>query len=175
MCALRSIRPLRLVLASRRDDRTCGSLRQALAAALLVLALALGSALAFEPGSLTIETRDGQAHRFTIELAASPADRSKGLMFRESMAADHGMLFDFHAEAPVSMWMRNTVLPLDMLFIGQDGRIRKIAADTVPFSEAIISSPGPVRAVLELNAGTARRLGLAEGDRVRHPIFERPS
>src|SRR5688500_12484773 len=111
MCPLRSIRPLRLILASRRDDRTRGGLRQALAAALLLLVLAFGPAQAFEPGSLTIETRDGQVHRFTIELAATPADRSQGLMFRESMAADHGMLFDFHAEAPVSMWMRNTVLP----------------------------------------------------------------
>jgi uncharacterized membrane protein (UPF0127 family) len=93
-------------------------------------------------------------------------------MFRESMDPDHGMLFDFHAVAPVSMWMRNTILSLDMLFIGEDGQIKGIAANTVPYSETVISSPGPVRAVLELNAGSAERLRITTGDRVRHPIFE---
>jgi uncharacterized membrane protein (UPF0127 family) len=175
MCSLRSIRRPRLFLFPRRDDCTRRPLRQALAAALIVLVLAFGTAHAFESGTLAIETSDGHVRRFTIELAATPAEHRQGLMFRESMAADHGMLFDFETEAPVSMWMRNTVLPLDMLFIGEDGRIKKIAADTVPFSEAIIASPGPVRAVLELNAGSAKRLGITEGDRVRHPIFEEAS
>jgi hypothetical protein len=88
------------------------------------------------------------------------------------MAADHGMLFDFETPQPVVMWMRNTPLPLDMLFIDADGRIAGVAADTTPFSEAMIPSPRPVRFVLEVNAGTARRLGIAAGDRAVHRVFE---
>ncbi|HEX6979549.1 MAG TPA: DUF192 domain-containing protein, partial [Alphaproteobacteria bacterium] len=85
--------------------------------------------------------------------------------------ADAGMLFDFKRDQPVSMWMRNTRIPLDMLFIARDGRIVNIAQRTVPFSEATIQSKGAVRAVLELNGGTAQRLGIRPGDTVRHPIF----
>ena len=159
-------------VAAAGPDRTRRGRRQALAAvALAALAAATFPARAFEPGEIAIATRDGTRHRFTIELAATPEDRARGLMFRERMAPDHGMLFDFRRVEPVTMWMRNTVLPLDMLFIAPDGRITGIAADTVPYSEAIIPSPGPVRAVLELNAGTARRLGIRTGDRVLHPIF----
>lgn len=95
-------------------------------------------------------------------------------MFRRGMPADHGMLFDFATEQPVAFWMKNTPLPLDMIFIDAQGTVAGIAADTVPFSEAPIPSPVPVRAVLEVNAGTAARLGIAVGDRVRHPIFPAP-
>lgn len=122
-------------------------------------------------GELTIATAAGGRHRFTIEIAATPAERAQGLMFREEMAPDHGMLFDFHTEQDVSFWMRNTPLSLDMIFIDGRGGIVRIARDTTPFSEAAIPSRRPVRAVLEVLAGTAARLGIAEGDRVLHPIF----
>ena len=95
-------------------------------------------------------------------------------MFRESMPADHGMLFDFKTDQPVAFWMKNTPLPLDMLFIDGKGTVVRIAADTVPFSEAPVSSGQPIRAVLEVNAGTAARLGIAPGAKVRHPIFAQP-
>lgn len=127
---------------------------------------------AFTPGELTIEGANGR-HRLTIELALTPAERAQGLMFRREMAPDHGMLFDFGEEHVVSMWMKNTILPLDMVFIDAQGRIAHIATDTVPFSEAIVSSEKPVRAVLEVLAGTARRLGIKVGDRVLHPMFGR--
>lgn len=124
----------------------------------------------FSTGELTIES-GGQRHRFTIELADTDERRTLGLMYRTTMAADAGMLFDFKIDQPVTMWMRNTRLPLDMLFITRDGRIANIAQRTVPFSETSIYSSGPVRAVLELNGGTAERLGLKPGDRVLHPMF----
>jgi uncharacterized membrane protein (UPF0127 family) len=95
-------------------------------------------------------------------------------MHRPSMAADVGMLFDFKADAPVAMWMRNTLIPLDMLFITRDGRIANIAERTVPYSETSIPSKGPVRAVLEVNGGTAARLKIRPGDRVDHPMFAKP-
>ncbi|VUD70157.1 hypothetical protein MET9862_00720 [Methylobacterium symbioticum] len=112
-------------------------------------------------------------HRFSVEVMRTDADRSRGLMYRRSMAADHGMLFDFERTEPVSMWMKNTYLSLDMLFIRADGLIARIAAETEPLSTAIIPSGEPVLAVLELNAGTAARLGLRTGDRVEHPLFRK--
>ena len=92
-------------------------------------------------------------------------------MFRRELAPDAGMLFDFKEVEPVAMWMKDTYLPLDMLFIARDGRIVHIAERTVPFSLATISSGEPVLAVLELNSGTASRLKIKPGDRVIHPIF----
>ncbi|HEX6013485.1 MAG TPA: DUF192 domain-containing protein [Geminicoccaceae bacterium] len=146
--------------------------RAALAALLaaLVLAAPPGRLLAQSPGELVVETVAGR-HRFTVELADTPAERSRGLMFRESMPADHGMLFDFQAEQPVAFWMKNTPLPLDMVFIDGAGTVVQVAADTTPYSEASIPSRQPVRAVLELNAGTAARRGIRPGAKVRHPIF----
>jgi uncharacterized membrane protein (UPF0127 family) len=94
-------------------------------------------------------------------------------MYRRSMAADHGMLFDFERPAPATMWMKNTYLSLDMVFIRSDGSIARIAADTEPLSTKVISSGEPVLAVLELNAGTAAKLGIRAGDRVEHPMFKR--
>jgi uncharacterized membrane protein (UPF0127 family) len=129
--------------------------------------------LAFAPGELTIETPSA-AYRFTIELASTPAERAQGLMFRETMPADHGMLFDFQTEQPVAFWMRNTPMALDMLFIDKIGTIVRVAADTVPYSETPVPSGQPVRAVLELHAGTAARLGITPGAKVRHPIFTPP-
>lgn len=127
------------------------------------------SAAKTEP--LTIVTKAGPK-RFDVEVMRDDAGRARGLMFRRHMAPDHGMLFDFERSEPVTMWMKNTYLPLDMLFIRKDGTVSRIAADTEPLSTAIIASGGPVSAVLELNAGTAAKLGIQAGDRVEHPLFK---
>ncbi|HRJ70239.1 MAG TPA: DUF192 domain-containing protein [Beijerinckiaceae bacterium] len=111
------------------------------------------------------------SHRFLVEVMRTDAERAKGLMFRQSMPHDHGMLFDFKMDAPVAMWMKNTYIPLDMLFITADGTIARIERRTEPHSERTIASGGPVRAVLELNGGTAERLNLKPGDRVKHAMF----
>ena len=120
-----------------------------------------------------IVAQGGQRHSFKVEVARNDADRAQGLMFRRAMPADHGMLFDFQQVAPVSMWMQNTYLPLDMLFVRADGTIARIATNTEPLSTRTIPSGEPVLAVLELNAGTAGRLGLKAGDRLEHPLFKR--
>ncbi|WP_337876163.1 DUF192 domain-containing protein [Elioraea sp.] len=120
---------------------------------------------------LVIVTRDGARHRFRVEVARTPAQQTVGLMFRPSVPADGGMLFDWGTPRESSMWMRNTIASLDMLFITQEGRVHRIAERTVPYSLAPIDSRGPVRATLELAAGTAERLGIRVGDRVEHPIF----
>ncbi|WP_205789998.1 DUF192 domain-containing protein [Microvirga makkahensis] len=132
-----------------------------------------GAAFAQALESLSIVTQGGQKRSFQVEVARNDADRAQGLMFRRSMAPDRGMLFDFGRVEPVSMWMQNTYLSLDMLFIRQDGTIARIAANTEPLSTRTISSGEPVLAVLELNAGTAAELGIKPGDRVEHPIFKR--
>lgn len=119
---------------------------------------------------LTIDTKAGPV-AVNIELAVTPAERAKGLMYRAQLAPDAGMLFDFEVDQPVYMWMKNTYIPLDMLFIRADGRVASIATDTTPLSTETISSGGPVRAVLELPAGTVRARGIAVGDRVRHRLF----
>lgn len=117
---------------------------------------------------LIIETQSGPVS-FSVELADTQEERAVGLMNRAEMASDHGMLFDFEQNRDVLMWMKNTILPLDMLFIGSDGVIEGIAANTVPFSEDIIASPGPIRYVLEINAGEAAARGILPGDRAMHP------
>lgn len=114
---------------------------------------------------------DSGPHVFKVELADSPEERAKGLMFRRAMPEDQGMLFDFHAETPILMWMKNTYIPLDMIFVSRKGVVTRIAADTTPLSEEVISGGGPVYAVIELNAGAARKMGLKPGDAVRHPAF----
>ena len=150
--------------------------RLALAPFLLTLLLAhpLGAQTPELPKSpLTIKTAGGAERHFIVELASTAAEREQGLMFRTAMAPDAGMLFDFKEVGPVAMWMKDTDLPLDMLFIARDGRVVRIAERTVPFSLTPISSGAPVLAVLELNSGTAARLGIRPGDRVIHPIFAR--
>ncbi len=138
----------------------------------LVVALAgVAYAQAFE--ALSIVTQGGQKQSFQVEVARNDADRAQGLMFRRSMAPDRGMLFDFGRVEPVSMWMQNTYLSLDMLFIRQDGTIARVAANTEPLSTRTIPSGEPVLAVLELNAGTTAKLGIKAGDRVEHPLFRR--
>lgn len=120
--------------------------------------------------SLMIETDRGPVG-FTVELALTPQQQARGLQGRRALAADSGMLFDFGPSSSVAMWMKDTYIPLDMLFIANDGRIIAVAANTTPLSLDVIRPPGLVRAVLELNAGTAARLGLRVGQRVDHPIF----
>jgi uncharacterized membrane protein (UPF0127 family) len=123
-----------------------------------------------EAEQLTIETRNGPA-QFVVEVAGDSGRQSRGLMFRESLADDHGMLFDFPRPEPVTFWMRNTLISLDIVFIGEDGRILNIAERTTPRSDAPVPSIGPVRGVLEIRGGRAEELGIRPGDRVRHRIF----
>ncbi|MDX3929635.1 MAG: DUF192 domain-containing protein [Shinella sp.] len=126
----------------------------------------------FERESLKIVGRDGRTHEFLVELAVTPNQRSQGLMNRREMAADHGMLFAFGETRQVLMWMKNTYLPLDMLFIGKDGKIRTIRENAEPLSEAIIDSKVPVDFVLELNGGTVKKLGIRSGSRVESRMIE---
>ncbi|MGI4943161.1 MAG: DUF192 domain-containing protein [Janthinobacterium lividum] len=120
---------------------------------------------------LVIITRDGVRHDFMVEMALQLDQQTVGLMFRPSVPADGGMLFDWGAPRDSTMWMRNTVAPLDMLFINADGTIHHIAEDAVPQSLATIPSGGPVRATLEVAAGTAKRLGIRVGDKVEQRVF----
>jgi uncharacterized membrane protein (UPF0127 family) len=125
----------------------------------------------FEQEPVWIETA-ADRFEFQVEIAATPAQRSRGLMFREHLAADRGMLFDFERPQPVTMWMRNTLISLDMLFVRDDGRISRIVAETEPLSDRTIGSGEPVRAVLELRGGRAAELGIRPGDRLIHPLFD---
>lgn len=137
----------------------------------LVAAPAPGAGLAFERDTLWVRTQAGALHRFEVELALDAEQHERGLMFRRSLGAAEGMLFDYGTEQRVGMWMANTYVALDMLFIAGDGTVRRIEPDTEPLSQVIIDSGGPVRAVLELPAGTAARLGFAPGDQVLHATF----
>ena len=128
------------------------------------------AAWAFDRNTVEITTRSG-VQVFSVEIADTEAAREKGLMFRKSLPPGQGMLFDFHREAPVGFWMKNTYIPLDMIFIRGDGRIANIAENAKPPSETVIPSDGPVLAVLEVAGGTARKLGIVPGDRVANPIF----
>jgi len=139
---------------------------------LLLLPAAAAAEVTWETDSLVIETAAGERHHFTVELALTSEQQARGLMHRESLAEDAGMLFVYPRDRMISMWMRNTLISLDMLFLDRRGRIVRIAERTTPLSEATISSGRPARAVLEVPAGTARRLGLATGDRVLHQAFE---
>jgi uncharacterized membrane protein (UPF0127 family) len=122
--------------------------------------------------SLEIATKSG-VQRLSVEVMRTEAEREKGLMFRRFMPADRGMLFDFKSEQSVMMWMKNTYIPLDMVFIRRDGTVSHVAENAEPLSERIIPSDGPAYAVLEVNAGLARQLGIAPGDKVRHSLFNR--
>ena len=123
--------------------------------------------------TLEIASKTG-VHAFSVEIADTDAEREKGLMFRKELPEGRGMLFDFHREQEVGFWMENTYIPLDMIFIRGDGRILRIAENTEPLSTRIIPSGGPVRAVLEVIGGTARKFGIAPGDRVAITDFQRP-
>jgi uncharacterized membrane protein (UPF0127 family) len=120
--------------------------------------------------SLEIVSKSG-VHVFTVEMATTEQERETGLMYRKELAEGRGMLFDFTPQQQVSMWMKNTFIPLDMIFIRADGRILRIAENTEPQSEKIISSGGLAKGVLEVIGGTARKYGIEAGDKVAHPLF----
>jgi uncharacterized protein len=146
-----------------------------LACALIAAAViwsAVPPARGAEEQTLEIATKNG-VRVFSVELAVTDEERQRGLMFRRSLPESRGMLFDFKRDQDVQMWMHNTYISLDMIFIEADGRIRKVAENTEPMSDRIISSGGPVRAVLEVIAGTAKKLGIQAGDRVASPILPR--
>jgi uncharacterized membrane protein (UPF0127 family) len=124
----------------------------------------------FQTSELTIISATG-SHRFKVELAETLAQMTQGLMFRTSLAPDAGMLFDYKQPTVATMWMRNTLIPLDMLFVDAQGRIVNIHQRAVPLSLDVISAAAPVRVVIELNGGTASRLGIEPGDQVIHAIF----
>ena len=147
--------------------------------ALLVLAFATaGLPAAAAPAAapavddLTIKTASGE-HHVSVEVMRSRDELERGLMFRRQMPADHGMLFDFGSPQLVTMWMKNTYLPLDMVFIAADGRVVSVKQNAEPLSETTIYSGGSVLGVLELNAGVAARIGIRPGDRVEDPMFKR--
>jgi len=125
----------------------------------------------FTTGTLSIMS-NGKRHDFNIELALTDRQQEQGLMFRRSLAPDAGMLFDYKTPTRITMWMRNTFIPLDMIFIGADGKVVDIAERAVPQSEAIIPSRVPARAVLEVNGGTVQRLGIKVGDTVESDALQ---
>jgi uncharacterized protein len=139
---------------------------------LLAFLFAAGPARPADPHTLEVASRTG-VHVFAVEIASTPAQREKGLMFRKNLPEGQGMLFDFQTDQDVSFWMQNTYIPLDMIFIRGDGTILRIAENAEPLSTKFIPSGGPVRGVLEVIGGTAHKLGIAAGDRVAHPIFTR--
>lgn len=154
------------------------SLRDRLPARLLLLIMLLfgylGAHASYgaELQPLEIATKSG-VRMFSVEMAVTDEERAKGLMYRRELPDGRGMLFDFTPEQTVSMWMKNTYISLDMIFIGADGRVTRVAENTEPESTRIISSGGPAKAVLEVIAGTARKYGIAEGDQVVHPLFKK--
>jgi uncharacterized membrane protein (UPF0127 family) len=134
--------------------------------------VALAQLAQYPTAPLTILTAGGP-RKFTVELATTPAQMEQGLMFRQSLAPDAGMLFDYRAPSMAMMWMKNTLIPLDMLFVDAEGGIVNIHERAVPGSLETIAATAPARAVIELNGGTAARLGIRPGDRVVFPIFGR--
>jgi uncharacterized membrane protein (UPF0127 family) len=147
--------------------------RRAFVFALSLFALAPGAPgrlAAADTQTLEIASKNG-VHAFAVEMALTPEEQARGLMYRRSLPEGRGMLFDFKSERELTFWMKNTYVSLDIIFIRGDGTILRIAANTTPLSEKMIPSGGPARAVLEVVAGTARKLGIAPGDRVAHPIF----
>jgi len=146
------------------------------AAGLAVPSPAAAQATAGQPASalesLAIVSGD-KRHAFQVEVMRTPEQRARGLMHRRYLPADRGMLFDFERVEPVAMWMENTFIPLDMLFIRADGTIVRIAENTEPLSRRTIPSGEPVLSVLEINGGISRTLGIKAGDRIEHALFKR--
>ena len=144
-----------------------------LAFGMAVLLGAGGTAFA-DPGTalqaLEIDTASGP-HRFAIELMSTDAEREHGLMNRHSLPRDQGMLFDFHVQQPVTFWMKDTYLPLDMIFVSKEGRVVSVKHDAKPLDETLIASGSPTLGVLEVNAGVAGAIGVKVGDVVHHAIF----
>ena len=153
------------------------SLRRAVSRQRLIVIVALWLAVAPTAYAADVQTLEivgkSGVQVFTVEVMRTPDERAKGLMYRRELPEGRGMLFDFSPEQNVSMWMKNTYISLDMIFIRADGRILRIAENTTPESEAIIPAGGPVRGVLEVIAGTAKKYGIAPGDKVAHPLFDK--
>lgn len=145
-----------------------GFVKSASMALFFVIALATSSMAeeSFRKGQAVVETSAGQQHVLQVEYAQTPAEREQGLMGRTALGLDEGMVFDFDRPQQVIMWMKNTPLPLDMLFINERGVVTHVAAKTTPYSEALIPSGGLVRYVIELNGGRAEALGIRNGSRV---------
>jgi uncharacterized membrane protein (UPF0127 family) len=153
--------------------RSGGRLVMPLAAVMAVLVLcAAPTAQAASIQPLEIATKSG-VQVFSVEMATTEEEKTTGLMYRKELPDGKGMLFDFSPEQQISMWMKNTYIPLDMIFIRADGRILRIAENTEPLSTRIISSGGLARGVLEVIAGTAQKYGIQPGDRVAHPLFNK--
>jgi len=151
-----------------------GRVRQATLALVLLWAWT-GVAGAAEPAAIRFERRDGVFVAFSVEIARSDAERRQGLMHRRSLSPTGGMLFDFGADQDIAMWMRNTYVALDMVFVSSDGVVVDILPDTVPLSETLLASRAPARYVVELLAGQAATRGLAAGDRLWLPVALRTS
>ncbi len=137
----------------------------------LLASCAIGARADAELQPLEIVTASG-AFKFQVEIAKDEPSRERGLMFRRFMPADRGMLFEFERNQPEAFWMKNTYIPLDMIFIAPDGKVTHVAANAEPFSEREVPSGGPCIAVLELNGGEAAKIGLQVGDKVRAPFFK---
>ena len=120
---------------------------------------------------LTIVSAGGKTHAFKVEMADTPEETERGLMFRASMPKDHGMIFDFRPSHEISMWMKNCLFPQDMLFLDEKGVVLAIAENARPGSTRLISPGFPIASVLELNGGIAKELGLKPGDRIQHKLF----
>jgi len=146
-------------------------LRALVAAVLLVVVLPL--AACSQESRLVAHTAKGD-FTFNVEIAATEAARTQGLMFRDSLAADAGMLFDFGEERQVAFWMRNTLIPLDMVFIGADGIVRNIHVNARPLDPTSIPSDGPVAFVLEIAGGRSAEIGLSPGDRIENSRIDKP-
>ena len=154
--------------------RSCGWMMLSLGAAIAVLVTLcvnpVAQAASIQP--LEIATKSG-VRVFSVEMATTEEEKQTGLMYRKELADGKGMLFDFSPEQQISMWMKNTYISLDMIFIRADGRILRIAENTEPLSTKIISSGGLAKGVLEVAAGTAQKYGIQPGDRVAHPLFSK--
>ena len=150
--------------------RLCGRVRMFLAVVIALWAFSGAGARAASIQPLEIVTRNG-VQVFSVEMATTEKEKETGLMYRKELADGKGMLFDFNPEQEVSMWMKNTYVSLDMIFIRADGRILRIAENTEPLSTKIISSGGLAKGVLEVIGGTAKKYGIEPGDRVAHPLF----
>jgi uncharacterized membrane protein (UPF0127 family) len=157
-------------ISARRFMRRSAFLFICLLAPALAFAEITGPQPELPTANITIDTDHGPT-TFKVELATTPATQEAGLMFRKVMSPNAGMLFDFRTPVMISFWMKNTILPLDMIFIRKDGTISSIAPDTKPYSTDSIPASEPVRAVLEINAGRSAALGILPGEKVHGAIF----
>lgn len=148
------------------DSRLSRSRTFAAASVAIALAMPLAACSA-DDSKLSIQSATGK-HQFTVEVVDTPESRAQGLMYRQDLADDAGMLFDFKEERPVSFWMRNTFIPLDMIFIEADGTVLNVHVNARPHDTTSIPSAGPVQYVLEIPGGRSVELGIAAGDQVSH-------